>query len=136
MKLPSGYLRFTVKMLLLSLGCSIMAVVLLKNGIIRLSGVFALGPVALFFLLSQILHYFFLKALQGRPQQFINAFMGGQALKMFIHLMVLTLVSFGFPQMAIHFIILYAVYYLLFTIAEVAGLGSVSVSRLQNEPGN
>ncbi len=133
MKLPAGFLRFTFRMAVLSLFCVGVSAALLQTGTLKLPGVFAFSPVLLFFLLGQTLHYFFLRALAGRPQQFINAFMGGQALKMFVHLMVLVLVSFSFPDKAIHFILMYAVYYLVFTIAEVIGIGSVS--RLQNETG-
>jgi len=133
MKLPAGFLRFTFRMLLLSLVCLVSAWVLMNAGFLRLPFSFAIGPVLLFFLLGQTLHYFFLKSLEGRPQQFVNTFMGGQALKMFVHLLVLVAVSFAFPDKAIHFILLYAVYYLVFTVAEVIGLGAVS--RMQNEGG-
>ena len=48
--------------------------------------------------------------------------MGVQALKMFVHLLVMTIVGFVFPAIAVHFIILYAVYYLLFTVVETTSL--------------
>jgi hypothetical protein len=133
MKLPAGFLRFTLRMLLISTCCSVVIGIFLQMGVLRLSSLFAFSPLALFFLLGLTLHYYFLKSLNGRPQQFINTFMAGQALKMLIHLLVLVLVSFAFPESAIHFILLYAVCYLVFTVAEVVELGSVS--KLQKESG-
>jgi hypothetical protein len=48
--------------------------------------------------------------------------MGVQALKMFVHLMVMTIVGFIFPIIAVQFILVYACYYLSFTLVETISL--------------
>lgn len=126
--MPAGFIRFVFRALVLSVACAGIAAVLVWYGMLRLTAPFVYGPVLLFFLLGVTLHYFLLKSLGGRPQQFINMFMGVQALKMLIHLLVLVIIVFTFPASATHFILLYAVYYLVYTVAEVLGLTTASRS--------
>ena len=79
-------------------------------------------PIAFFVALSVLLHIYLLKSTEGRPQQFVTAFMGVQAIKMFVHLMTMTIVGFLFQNIAVHFILVYAFYYLLFTLVETISL--------------
>ena len=79
-------------------------------------------PIAFFVALSVLLHIYLLKSTEGRPQRFVTAFMGVQAIKMFVHLMTMTIVGFLFQNIAVHFILVYAFYYLLFTLVETISL--------------
>ena len=79
-------------------------------------------PLFFFVVFSITLHFFLLKSTEGRPQRFVTTFMGVQALKMFVHLMVMTVVGFIFPIIAVQFILVYACYYLAFTLVETISL--------------
>jgi len=79
-------------------------------------------PIAFFVVLSVLLHFYLLKSTDGRPQRFVTAFMGVQAIKMFVHLMTMTVVGFLMPSIAVHFILIYAFYYLAFTLVETISL--------------
>lgn len=122
MTVPAGFTQFAVRLFILSLICAGGAYLCMSAGLLQLPPVFAYLPVLLFFTLSTIMQFFLLRAVKGRPQLFVTMFMGLQALKMFIHLVVLVAVAFGNRPIAIHFILMYAVYYLVYTVAEVLGL--------------
>ena len=79
-------------------------------------------PIAFFVALSVLFHIYLLNSTKGRPQRFITAFMGVQAIKMFVHLMTMTIVGFLFQNIAVHFILVYAFYYLAFTLVETISL--------------
>lgn len=120
--MPAGFSRYILISFVLSLLCASFACLAASKGILVLSPTFRYAPLLFFFLLSCALHYYLLRSTEGRPQRFVTAFMGVQALKMFVHLLVMTIVGFVFPAIAVHFIILYAVYYLSFTVVETTSL--------------
>jgi len=91
-------------------------------GYINLPSSFMAVPPIFFLVTSAIIHYFLMRSTQGRPQQFVNVFIALLSLKMFMHLIILVAVAFSFPQYAVHFIIVYALYYLALTAAETGTL--------------
>ena len=108
----------------LSLGalCSLLAGLASRFSIVKLPPLALFLPIAFFVALSVLLHIYLLKSTEGRPQRFVTAFMGVQAIKMFVHLMTMTIVGFLNPGIAVHFILVYAFYYLSFTIVETISL--------------
>lgn len=69
-----------------------------------------------------ITHRMILNAQKGRPAQFINTFIGTQALKMFVHMIVMVTVAMLNESVAVPFIASYAILYLIFTVTEVISL--------------
>ncbi len=120
--MPAGFLRYVSISFFLSILCASIAGTLASKGILNLNPTFRYLPLAFFFVLSCTLHFFLIRSIEGRPQRFVTAFMGVQALKMFVHLFIMLIVGFLFPKIAVHFIILYAVYYLAFTLVETISL--------------
>ncbi len=120
--MPAGFSRYLLIALMLCLLCGGFASLAVLNGFLLLSFAFIYVPLIFFFLLSVSLHYFLIRSTEGRPQQFVTSFMGVQAIKMFVHLMVMVVIGLFFPKIAVHFIILYAVYYLAFTVVETISL--------------
>jgi len=110
--------------LALSLGifCGALAGLASYFSIVHLTTTALYLPIAFFVVLSVFLHIYLLKSTEGRPQRFVTAFMGVQAFKMFIHLMTMTVVGFLMPNIAVHFILVYAFYYLAFTLVETISL--------------
>lgn len=88
-------------------------------GFMNLERKYALMPIFWFVFTGVAFYYLLLKSLTNKPKQFIQFFMGGLSLKMLMHLFILVLVDFSVPNLAIQFTVLYAMYYLIFTIAEV-----------------
>ena len=110
--------------LALSLGvlCAVLAGLASYFSIVHLTPSALYLPIAFFVVLSVLLHFYLLKSTDGRPQRFVTAFMGVQAIKMFVHLMTMTVVGFLMPNIAVHFILVYAFYYLAFTLVEIISL--------------
>ena len=108
----------------LSLGilCALLAGFASYLSFIKLPHIAIFLPIAFFVALSVLLHIYLLKSTEGRPQRFVTAFMGVQAFKMFVHLMTMTIVGFLFQNIAVHFILVYAFYYLAFTLVETISL--------------
>jgi hypothetical protein len=108
----------------LSLGalCAILAGLASYFSFVKLPNIALFLPIAFFVALSVMLHIYLLKSTEGRPQRFVTAFMGVQAIKMFVHLMTMTVVGFLIPNIAVHFILVYAFYYLAFTLVETISL--------------
>jgi hypothetical protein len=95
------------------------------TGKIVMAKAFWIAPALFFPILSSIIHYFLLKTTEGKPQQFVTAYIGLLSLKMFVHLVVIVGVAFSFPEYAVQFILLYSGFYLLFTAAETVSLFKV-----------
>ena len=93
-----------------------------SKGLVNLPRTFVYGPVFFFMLLSLVLNLLLMKAAQKNAAVFIRTFLASQALKMFIHLIVMTAVAFIFPERAVHFIAVYAVLYMAFTVTELVTL--------------
>jgi len=93
-----------------------------SQGIIDLPAVFRNTPLLFIALFNVGMHLILMSSAKGRPQLFVNYFIGRLSLKMFVHLIVMVAVAFMFPDKAVHFILLYAVYYLTFTAIETAYL--------------
>ena len=108
----------------LSLGvlCALLAEFASYFSFVKLPPTALFLPIAFFVGLSVLLHIYLVKSTEGRPQRFVTAFMGVQALKMFVHLMTMTIVGYLFPIIAVHFILVYAFYYLAFTLVETISL--------------
>jgi hypothetical protein len=108
----------------LSLGvlCALLAGLASYFSFVKLPPAALFLPIAFFVVLSVLLHIYLLKSTEGRPQRFVTAFMGVQAIKMFVHLMTMTVVGFLIPNIAVHFILVYAFYYLVFTLVETISL--------------
>jgi hypothetical protein len=108
----------------LSLGalCAILAGLAKYFSFVKLPNIALFLPIAFFVALSVMLHIYLLKSTEGRPQRFVTAFMGVQAIKMFVHLTTMTVVGFFIPNIAVHFILVYAFYYLAFTLVETISL--------------
>jgi hypothetical protein len=108
----------------LSLGvlCATLAGLASYFSFVKLPNIALFLPIAFFVSLSVLLHLYLLKSTEGRPQRFVTAFMGVQAIKMFVHLMTMTIVGFLIPNIAVHFILVYAFYYLAFTLVETISL--------------
>ena len=108
----------------LSLGalCALLAGLASYFSFVKLPAIALFLPIAFFVALSVLLHIYLLKSTEGRPQRFVTAFMGVQAIKMFVHLMTMTIVGFLIPNIAVHFILVYAFYYLSFTLVETISL--------------
>ena len=102
--------------------CAIVAGFASYFSFVKLPPIALFLPIAFFVALSVLLHIYLLKSNEGRPQRFVTAFMGVQAIKMFVHLMTMTIVGFLFQNIAVHFILVYAFYYLLFTLVETISL--------------
>jgi hypothetical protein len=112
-------------MFILCLVCLLAGYSLETTGTISMYRVFWLAPALFFPVLSSIIHYFLLKTTEGRPQQFVTAYIGLLSLKMFVHLIVIVAVAFSFPKYAVQFILVYSGFYLLFTAAETVSLFKV-----------
>jgi len=108
--------------LFLGVLCAILAGLASYFSIVTLPPTALFLPIAFFVTLSVLLHIYLLKSTEGRPQRFVTAFMGVQAIKMFVHLMTMTVVGFLIPNIAVHFILVYAFYYLAFTLVETISL--------------
>lgn len=110
--------------LALSLGifCAALAGLASYFSFVNLPPIALFLPITFFVVLSVLLHFYLLKSTEGRPQRFVTAFMGVQAIKMFVHLMTMTIVGFLMPNIAVHFILVYAFYYLAFTLVETISL--------------
>jgi hypothetical protein len=108
--------------LCLGLFCAALAGLASYLSFVKLPPIALYLPIAFFVVISVLLHFYLLKSTVGRPQRFVTAFMGVQAIKMFLHLMTMTIVGFLMPNIAVHFILVYAFYYLAFTLVETISL--------------
>jgi len=95
------------------------------NQIITLPTVFWLGAVLFFPISSSLIHFLLLKSVEGKPTRFVTAYMGLLSLKMFLHLIIIVAVGLTFREYAVQFVLLYAGFYLLYTVAETVSLFKV-----------
>lgn len=114
--------RYILTMILISALCAGLAFFGLQAGYHELPTAFWLGPPLFFLFTSVLIHFFLMNSVSGRPQRFVNMFIGMLSLKMFLHLIVILAVAFSFKMYAVPFIIVYALNYLLFTVAETISL--------------
>jgi hypothetical protein len=112
-------------MFFLLLVCVIVGWVLSTNHLINLPTPFWLAPALFFPFVSSLIHYFLLRTVKGKPSSFVTAHMGMLSLKMFLHLIVIVAVAFSFSEYAFQFILVYAGFYLLYTVAETVSLFKV-----------
>lgn len=112
-------------MFVLMLVCLLAGWGLSTNHVITLPTAFWLGPALFFPVVSALIHYFLLRTVEGKPSSFITAHMGMLSLKMFLHLIIIVAVAFTFSAYAVQFILVYAGFYLLFTVAETVSLFKV-----------
>ncbi len=120
--MPPEFKRFLLNISVLSaliIGISFWASV---KGILKLPSAFFITPALFFYFLSAFMCFFLMKASRKSGSEFIRTFMATQALKMFIHLIIMTVISFGFPSYAIQFITVYALSYLVYTVVELITL--------------
>ena len=116
--LQSFYFRITVIALL----CAGISGKASAEGILNLSPLMRYLPILLFWIVSLISHRMILNSQKGRPAQFINTFIGTQALKMLVHMLVMVTVAMLNESAAVPFISSYAILYLIFTVTEVISL--------------
>jgi hypothetical protein len=114
--------RFLLKICLLSALVITIGLLASSKGILNLSAFFIIAPALFFLSMSTLMCFLLIKASKKGGSEFIRTFMASQAIKMFIHLIIMTIVAFGYPLFAIHFIIQYALIYLVFTIVELITL--------------
>ena len=112
-------------MFVLFLVCLLAGWVLSTNHVINLPPAFWVGPALFFPIVSTLIHYFLMRTVEGKPSSFVTAHMGMLSLKMFLHLIVIVAVAFSFSEYAVQFILVYAGFYLLFTVAETVSLFKV-----------
>jgi len=122
MKKGSGLTGYILKVVLLVIIGTGLTEALASTGRLQPDLIFRLIPPFLFGIFSVVFHKVLLDAIAGRPQRFVSVFMGLTGLKMFVHLLVMLAVAFLYPEIAVHFIALYAVYYLVFTVFEIVSL--------------
>ena len=82
-----------------------------------------------FILVTGILHYFFIKNLEKKPQQFVTAFLGLTGLKLFLYLMVIVVYFLTNKKDAVAFILSFLFFYLVFTAFEIYSLLKSSNAR-------
>jgi hypothetical protein len=75
-----------------------------------------------FILITGLLHYFFIKNLEKKPQQFITTFLGLTGLKLFLYLMIIVVYFLTNKKDAVSFILSFLFFYLVFTAFEVYSL--------------
>ena len=114
----SFYFRITI----ISLLCAGISGKASAEGLLTLNPTMRYLPILLYWAVSVISHRMILNAQKGRPAQFINTFIGTQALKMFLHMIVMVTVAMLNPKVAVPFIASYAILYLIFTVTEVISL--------------
>jgi len=112
-------------MFVLLLVCLLVGWGLSANQIITLPTVFWLGAVLFFPISSSLIHFLLLKSVEGKPTRFVTAYMGLLSLKMFLHLIIIVAVGLTFREYAVQFVLLYAGFYLLYTVAETVSLFKV-----------
>lgn len=122
MRFSSSYF---IKSSLLVITCIAVVLFLYNNSTIHLIPLLFLFPLALFYIFNNLIQSFLLKKNSGRPQAFVNGFLATLSIKMFLHLSVIFVFAFTLDTLAIEFVLLYASYYLLFTILDVIELSSV-----------
>ena len=108
-------------LLLVAIGIAITEAIA-STGKLKPEFIFRLIPPVLFGTFSIVFHNVLLNSIKGRPQRFVGVFMGLTGLKMFVHLLVMLAVAFLYPYLAVHFIAIYAVFYLAFTVFEIVSL--------------
>jgi hypothetical protein len=114
----SFYFRITIIALL----CAGISGKASAEGLLPLNPLMRYLPILLYWAVSVITHHMILNAQKGRPAQFINTFIGTQALKMFLHMIVMVTVAMLNETVAVPFIASYAILYLIFTVTEVISL--------------
>lgn len=114
----SFYFRITI----ISLLCAGISGKASAEGLLLLNPMMRYLPILLYWAVSVITHRMILNAQKGRSAQFINTFIGTQALKMFLHMIVMVTVAMLNPNVAVPFIASYAILYLIFTVTEVISL--------------
>lgn len=112
-------------MFVLFLVCLLIGWGLSANQIITLPTTFWLGAVLFFPISSSLIHFLLLKSVEGKPTRFVTAYMGLLSLKMFLHLIIIVAVGLTFSEYAVQFILIYAGFYLLYTVAETVSLFKV-----------
>jgi mannose/fructose/N-acetylgalactosamine-specific phosphotransferase system component IIC len=94
MMLNSGFFQsFYLRITVISLLCAGISGKAAVEGLLPLSPLMRYLPILLFWAISMITHRMILNAQKGRPAQFINTFIGTQALKMFVHMLVMVTVA-------------------------------------------
>ena len=117
--MPKEFKRFLLKIILLSVLIISMSLIASNRGLLNLPVVLLVAPALFFLFLSALMNVFLIKSTQKSGSEFIRTFMAAQALKMLVHLIVMTIIAFGFPKFAIQFIVMYALIYLVFTVLEL-----------------
>jgi hypothetical protein len=75
-----------------------------------------------FVLVTGLIHYQLMRSAQGDPQRFVRTFMTLTSLKLFTFLIILTIYAFLARQNVVVFTIHFLIFYLIFTVFEVAAL--------------
>lgn len=113
---------FNRNLLILSILLAAITVTLLltlPQGIISPAAPFALALIMIFTLL---MHKFLLKGLDGKPNRFINRFIGATGIKLLTYLIAITLYALLNKPDAVPFIVIFLVYYICFSILEITHL--------------
>jgi hypothetical protein len=75
-----------------------------------------------FIIITGGLHYFFIKNLEKKPQQFVTTFLSLTGLKLFLYLMVIVVYFITNKKEATSFLLSFLFFYLTFTAFEVFSL--------------
>jgi hypothetical protein len=75
-----------------------------------------------FIVITGMLHYFFIKNLEKKPQQFVTAFLGLTGLKLLLYIMVIVIYFLTNKKDAVSFILSFLFFYLVFTAFEIYSL--------------
>jgi len=81
---------------------------------------------AFFMIASIIVYHFMLKAIEKRPARFVNSFMLATMLKLFAYMGVMITYALIYREDAMAFIVTFFIFYVVYTIIEVASLLKVN----------
>ena len=113
---------FTRYLFILSIalaGITITLMFTLPTGIISPAAPFALALIMAFTL---VMHKFLIKGMDGKPNRFINRFIGATGLKLLSYLIIITLYALLNKPDAVPFIVIFLIYYICFSILEITQL--------------
>ena len=74
------------------------------------------------FLASSVSHYFVSNAISGRPQSFINVFMGSMGIKLALYFAFIIIYVFTHNSDAVSFLLWFMTYYVVFTGLDIGFL--------------
>jgi hypothetical protein len=85
-----------------------------------------------FIVITGTLHYFFIKNMEKKPQQFVTTYLGLTGLKLFIYLIIIVGYFITNKNDAVSFILSFLFFYLAFTAFEVFSLLKSSRAQINS----